>query len=274
MLSKNELIRYQRQLQLPELGMSGQQKLKLAKVLVVGAGGLGCAVLQYLVAAGVGKVGIVDFDSVSVSNLQRQVIYTSEDIGKKKVDCAILHLSKQNEYVELEGFAAELNNKNAIEIFRNYDIVIDGTDNYSARYLINDACVLLDKPLVYGAVYRFEGQVSVFNYLRNGKKSPTYRCLFPEPPVGDVFMNCNETGVLGVLPGMVGIMQANEAIKIITGLGEVLSGKLIVINALTMRQDTIVFERNGNVFNTSPVSIEAFEKYDYQLFCNSIPVNS
>ncbi len=274
MLSKNELIRYQRQLQLPELGKGGQQKLKQAKVLVVGAGGLGCAVLQYIVAAGVGKIGIVDFDTVSGSNLQRQVLYTSEDVGKQKVDCAIKYLSKLNEYVELQGFSVELNNKNAIEIFNQYDIVIDGTDNYATRYLINDACVLLDKPLVYGAVYRFEGQVSVFNHVNVNQNGPTYRCLFPEPPAGEALVNCTETGVLGVLPGMIGIMQANEAIKIITGIGEPLSGKLVVINGLTMKFDTVLFERNEDVLSAMPTSIQSFKKYDYQLFCNSTQVNS
>ena len=270
MLNKDELIRYQRQLQLHELGMSGQRKLKQARVLVIGAGGLGCGVLQYLVAAGVGKIGIVDFDTVALSNLQRQVIYTTEDIGKSKVDCAIRHLAKQNHDVALQGFPLELNNKNAIEIFSAYDIVVDGTDNYSTRYLVNDACVLLDKPLVYGAVYRFEGQVSVFNHTNKNGKGPTYRCLFPEPPVGDGLMNCSETGVLGVVPGMIGVIQANETIKLITGIGEQLSGRLLVINSLTMELKTILFERNKEVLNAMPADVKAFEEYDYKLFCSSV----
>ncbi len=269
MWNKNELIRYQRQLQLKELGLTGQQKLKQAKVLVIGAGGLGCPVLQYLVSSGVGEIGIVDFDSVSISNLQRQVLYSMNDIGKLKVECAILCLSKQNEYVRLKGFPVELNNSNTIEIFKDYDIVVDGTDNFETRYLINDAAVLLNKPLVYGAVYRFEGQVSVFNYQKNNLSGPTYRCLFPESPASDSFINCTETGVLGVVPGMIGCMQANEVIKIITGIGEVLSGKLVVVNTLTMRSEIILLDRSSEALTAMPVSVEEFKQYDYKLFCSS-----
>lgn len=268
MLSKIELIRYQRQLQLQQLGMSGQKKLKQAKVLVVGAGGLGCAALQYLVAAGAGKIGIVDFDTVAVSNLHRQVLYTMEDVGKSKVDCAIRCLSKQNEHVHLQGFDMELNNTNASEIFGGYDVIIDGTDNYATRYAVNDACVLIDKPLVYGAIYRFEGQVAVFNYHTEGLQGPTYRCLFPAPPVQNAFLNCSETGVLGVLPGMIGCMQANEAIKIITGMGEVMSGKLMLFNILSTHSQTILFDRNDDILASMPRSIEEYKKYDYKLFCS------
>lgn len=271
MLSKTELIRYQRQLQLKEIGSSGQQKLKQAKVLVIGAGGLGCAVLQYLAAAGVGHIGIVDFDTVNASNLQRQVLYTTEDIGQLKVNCAIRQLSKQNEFIELQGFPLELNNQNAIDIFSTYDIIVDGTDNYSTRYMVNDACILLNKPLIYGAVYRFEGQISVFNYTSNtNEKGPTYRCLFPEPPATDAFLNCTETGVLGVLPGIIGIMQANEVIKTITGIGEVLSGKLMIVNTLSMQTEIISFDRNKDAIAAAPVSQEQFQNYDYKLFCNDL----
>ncbi|MFY9310149.1 MAG: HesA/MoeB/ThiF family protein [Bacteroidia bacterium] len=269
MLDKNELIRYQRQMQLRELGLGGQQKLKQAKVLVVGAGGLGCSVLHYLVASGVGEIGIVDFDMVSVSNLQRQVLYTIEDTGKSKVECAIRYLSKQNEYVELKGFPVELTNKNAIEIFNGYDIIVDGTDNFETRYVINDACVLLGKPLVYGAVYRFEGQVSVFNYTKNMLQGPTYRCLFPEPPTPGAFWGCVDAGVLGVVPGMIGCMQANEVFKIITGIGEVLSGKLVLINTLTMRSDNVLIDRCNLALTAMPASVEEFEVYDYKLFCSN-----
>lgn len=273
MLDKTELIRYQRQMQLQELGISGQKKLKQARVLVVGAGGLGCAALQYLVAAGLGKIGIVDFDTVSLSNLHRQVLYTTKDVGQSKVACAINRLSEQNEYVDLKGFEIELNNTNAIEIFSEYDVVIDGTDNYATRYIVNDASVLLDKPLVYGAIHRFEGQVSVFNYHAGGLQGPTYRCLFPEPPLQDAFLNCSETGVLGVLPGIIGCMQANEAIKIITGIGEVMSGKLMFFNALTMHSQTILFDRNDDVASM-PRSIEEYKEYNYKLFCSAIQANS
>lgn len=271
MLSKTELIRYQRQLQLKEFGSSGQQKLKQSKVLVIGAGGLGCAILQYLAAAGVGHIGIVDFDRVNASNLHRQVLYTTEDIGKLKVDCAIRQLSKQNEFIELLGFSLELSNKNAIDIFSAYDIIIDGTDNYTTRYMINDACILLNKPLIYGAIYRFEGQVSVFNYTsKANEKGPTYRCLFPEPPSTDTSLNCSVSGVLGVLPGIIGIMQANETIKIITGIGDVLSGRLMVINTLSMQTDIISFDRNKEAIAAAPASQEQFKNYDYELFCSSL----
>lgn len=272
MLSQDEIQRYSRHILLSEIGISGQEKLKLAKVLVIGAGGLGCPVLQYLTAAGIGTLGIVDFDKVDISNLQRQILYNVDDIGKPKVDCAIKRLSAQNPCVKFVSHNVQLNNKNALEIIKNYDLVIDGTDNFPTRYLVNDACVLLDKPLVYGSINRFEGQVSVFNYLMHKKNGPTYRCLFPDPPASADVPNCSEAGVLGVLPGIVGTLQANEAIKIIAGIGDVLSGKLFMINALTLQNYTIAFERDETVANS--VSIEQFKKNDYELFCNGNPATA
>lgn len=273
MLSKNEIQRYSRHILLSEIGISGQEKLKHAKVLVIGAGGLGCPVLQYLTAAGVGTLGIVDFDSVDISNLQRQILYSVNDIGKSKVDCAVQRLSGQNPFVKFISHRVQISNQNALEIIKEYDLVIDGTDNFPTRYLVNDACVLLNKPLVYGSINRFEGQVSVFNYSNNKKENgPTYRCLFPEPPSSADVPNCSEAGVLGVLPGIVGALQANEAIKIITGIGDVLSGKLFMINALTLQNYTIAFERNETLANS--VSLEQFKKNDYELFCNGSPTTA
>lgn len=270
MLDQDELNRYSRHILLSEIGISGQEKLKLAKVLVIGAGGLGCPVLQYLTAAGVGTLGIVDFDKVDASNLQRQILYAVDDIGKSKVDCAVHRLSGQNPHIHFVSYNAQLSNQNALEIIKNYDIVIDGTDNFPTRYLVNDACVLMNKPLIYGSINKFEGQVSVFNYSNNkNEKGPTYRCLFPNPPASADVPNCSEAGVLGVLPGIVGTLQANEAIKIITGIGEVLSGKLFMINALTLQNYTIAFERDESVANA--VSLEQFKNNDYELFCNGSP---
>lgn len=270
MLNQDEIKRYSRHILLSEIGVAGQEKLKLAKVLVIGAGGLGCPVLQYLTAVGIGTLGVLDFDSVDESNLQRQILYGIEDIGKSKVDCAINRLSGQNPHVHFVSYNVQLTNQNALEIINNYDIIVDGTDNFPTRYLVNDACVLLNKPLVSGSINKFEGQVSVFNYSNNKKeKGPTYRCLFPEPPASADVPNCSEAGVLGVLPGIVGAFQANEAIKIITGIGDVLSGKLFMINALTLQNYTIAFERDETLANA--VSIEQFKKNDYELFCNGSP---
>jgi adenylyltransferase/sulfurtransferase len=267
MLSKEELKRYDRHILLSEIGISGQEKLKNAKVLVIGAGGLGCPVLQYLTAAGIGTIGIVDFDVVDESNLQRQILYSIDDIGKLKVDCAINKLSRQNPFVNFSAYNTQLSNQNALEIIEKYDIVIDGTDNFPTRYLVNDACVILNKPLIYGSINKFEGQVSVFNYSGSkNKKGPTYRCLFPEPPSAADVPNCSEAGVLGVLPGIVGSFQANEVIKIITGIGDVLFGKLLMINALSMQFYTIAFERNETAANS--ITLQHFKNNDYELFCN------
>lgn len=228
MFETEELKRYSRQLILRELGMEGQQKLKKARVLMVGAGGLGCPVLQYLVAAGAGAVGIADDDMVDISNLHRQILYTVHDTGINKSLAAKEKLGLLNPWVEIKSFAERLTEHNIYDIIRQYDLVIDGSDNFPTRYLVNDACVALNKPLVFGSVFRFEGQVSVFNY----QGGPDYRDLYPEAPDPGEVPNCAETGVIGVLPGMVGTFMANEAIKVICGMGEVLSGKLLTIDAL------------------------------------------
>jgi sulfur-carrier protein adenylyltransferase/sulfurtransferase len=230
MLSKNEQSRYSKQIILPEIGMAGQEKLRAAKVLVIGAGGLGCPILQYLTAAGVGTIGIADGDTVSISNLQRQVLYSEEEIGQLKADVAVGKLRKLNPHVQFKVYPQFIDTTNALEIIKEYDIVVDGSDNFATRYIVNDACVILDKPMVFGAIYKFEGQMSVFNY----NDGPTYRCLFPEPPEADESPNCADIGVVATLPGIIGTIEANEAIKIITGIGEVLSGKLLVMDTLTM----------------------------------------
>ena len=239
LFTPKELHRYSRHLLLAEVGNEGQSLLKNASVLVVGAGGLGCPVLQYLVAAGVGTIGVCDGDTVDETNLQRQVLYGAQDVGKLKVEVAKHKLSLQNEFVQLTAYPTHLNANNALEIISNYDIIVDCTDNFSSRYLINDACVIAGKPFVYGAIYKFSGQVSVLNF-RGG---PTYRCLFPSIPDEGEIPNCSEIGVLGVLPGLIGTMQANEVLKMILGL-ETLSGKLLSIDALSMQQDIFSFELN------------------------------
>lgn len=274
MLNKEEISRYSRHLLLPEIGMAGQEKIKNAKVLVIGAGGLGCPVLLYLTAAGIGEIGIVDFDKVDESNLQRQVLYTIEDIGKPKVEMAVAKLAKQNPFVKFTTYNTKLDNQNALEIIRNFDIVIDGTDNFATRYLVNDACVILNKPLIYGSIYRFEGQVSVFNYMdKNGIQGPSYRCLFPQPPAPESSANCSEIGVMGVLPGIVGTLQANEAIKYITCTGKVLSGKLLLINALSMDFSTIEVFFNQESIKSTPSNAEAFKKMAYDFFCGTSQKN-
>lgn len=220
--------RYSRQIQLPSFGKEGQEKLRIAKVLVVGAGGLGVPVLQYLAGMGVGTLGIVDADTVSVSNLHRQVIYDMEDVGKLKVAACRKKLSQQNPEIELKTYPYFLTSKNALETLANYDVIVDATDNFAARYLINDACVILGKPFVYGALQYFEGQVSVFNY----QGGPTYRCLFPTPPDAGQIPDCNQAGVLGIVPGIIGSYQALETVKIVAGLGKVLSGELLILDLL------------------------------------------
>ncbi|MCB9186732.1 MAG: HesA/MoeB/ThiF family protein [Flavobacteriales bacterium] len=233
-------MRYDKQIALPEVGETGQQKLAEAKILVVGAGGLGCPALQYLAAAGVGNIGIVDGDVVNETNLHRQVLYTNSDVGKPKVEVAAERLKQLNPEVEIHTFSEFLTAGNAMDIVSNYDLIVDATDNFAARYRINDVCLKLDKPFVYGAIHRFEGQVSVFNY----KGGPTYRCLFPDKPAENQIPNCNETGVLGVLPGIIGTYQATEVLKIILGIGEVLSGKLMTLNLLTNSTRTFEVSRN------------------------------
>jgi adenylyltransferase/sulfurtransferase len=234
-LSSAELRRYQRHLALPGFGRAAQERLKAGKVLVVGAGGLGCPALLYLAAAGVGHIVVVDSDSVEASNLQRQVLYTEEDVGRPKAEVAAQRLRAQNSFVEVVAVTERLRRDNALELVGASDVVIDGSDNFATRYLVNDACVMADRPFVYGAIQGFDGQLSVFNW-RDG---PTYRCLFPTPPPAGQAPNCAEAGVLGILPGIVGTWQAGEAIKILSGVGEPLSGKLLLWNALTMNVQTV-----------------------------------
>jgi len=258
-MTNEEKIRYARHLILPEIGVEGQQKLKQAKVLVIGAGGLGCPVLQYLTAAGVGTIGIVDFDKVEESNLQRQILYSAGDIGKYKVDVAKEKLSKQNPFINIISYRLRIASENALDIIFGYDIVVDGSDNFATRYLINDACVILNKPLVFGSIFKFQGQLSVFNY----KGGPTYRCLYPEPPVDGEILNCAEIGVIGVLPGIVGALQANEAIKIITEVGEVLNEKLLTFDSLTVQFNTFDIVAD-------PENKKIKKLIDYELFCGSV----
>lgn len=247
-LNTSEQRRYQRHLILPNFGLEGQLKLKNARVLVVGAGGLGCPVLQYLVAAGVGNIGIVDFDTVDESNLQRQILYSVHDVGLPKVEVAKRKLSALNPHITITTFEERLTKDNIELIFERFDIIADGTDNFDTRYLINDACVLLNKINVFGSIFRFEGQVAVFNYLeKDGNRSTNYRDLFPEPPEADLIPNCAEGGVLGVLPGIIGSMQANEVIKIITGIGEPLVNRLYVFDALDMYSQILKIRKNPSV---------------------------
>lgn len=256
MLTTNELARYQRHLTLPQFGKAGQEKLKASKVLVVGSGGLGSPVLLYLAAAGVGTLGIVDFDHVDETNLQRQVLFQQNDIGKSKARIAAEKLKALNPYIDVEVHETRLTSENALELLENYDLIIDGTDNFPTRYLVNDACTMLDKPFVYGSIFRFEGQVAVFNY-QNG---PTYRDLYPEPPEPESVPNCAEGGVIGVLPGIIGSMQANEAIKVLAEIGEPLSGKILIFDALSMQSRIIKINRNKN----APVIDKLI---DYEEFC-------
>lgn len=230
-LSKDEILRYSRHLIIPEVGMEGQLKLKAAKVLTIGAGGLGAPLGMYLAAAGVGTLGIVDFDVVDFTNLQRQVIHSTRDVGRPKLDSARERLKGINPEINIVGYETRLSSENALDIFKDYDIVVDGTDNFPTRYLVNDACVLLGKPNVYGSIYRFEGQASVFGM----PDAPCYRCLYPEPPPPGLVPTCAEGGVLGVLPGIIGCIQTNETIKLILGKGETLAGRLLLFDALKMK---------------------------------------
>lgn len=263
MLTDKEKYRYSRHILLDKVGEMGQQKLKAAKVLVIGAGGLGCPVLQYLTAAGVGTIGVIDFDVVDETNLQRQILFTIHDIGKNKAIVAKERLELLNPFVKFEVYPKKLTPKNALEIFKHYDVVVDGTDNFSTRYLVNDACVISNKPLVYGAIYKFEGQVSVFNY----QGGPTYRCLFPEPPKAGSVPNCSDVGVLGVLPGLIGTQQANEVLKIILEIGTPLSGKLLMYDALQSSSTIIKINRCEEQVQKVLTSKVNFENNNYDLFC-------
>lgn len=268
MNNKFSYERYNRQILLKEFGTASQATLAAAKVLVVGAGGLGCPALQYLAAAGVGTIGIVDFDVVDLSNLQRQTLYSEEDVGKGKVERAAEILRKLNSEIQVKTYYVRLDSKNAWNIIDEYDIVLDGTDNFSTRYLVNDACVLLDKPLVYGAVLRFEGQVGVFNFsVRHGGYKINYRDLFPVPPAPSTVPSCNEAGVIGVLPGIIGTMQAAEVIKLITGIGEPLSNKVLSYNMLTNRFYEVEITTANSDNNSFPKERSEFECFNYDWFC-------
>jgi len=261
-LSPAELSRYARHIAIPEFGMEGQLKLKEAKVLVIGSGGLGSPVLLYLAAAGVGHIGIVDFDVVDESNLQRQVIFTVDDIGKSKAQTAKSKLIALNPHIDIKVFDMAFTKENAMEIIDDYDIVADGTDNFPTRYLVNDACVIAGKVNVYASIFQFEGQVSVFNFLNDkGERGPNYRDLFPEPPPPGLVPNCAEGGVLGVLPGIIGCLQANEVIKVITGIGKPLDGRLFLFDAADFTTRVLNLTKNPNTKIT--------ELIDYEQFCGS-----
>ena len=264
-LNQSEYTRYNRQLILSEIGHAGQLKIKAAKVLVIGAGGLGCPILMYLTAAGIGSLGVVDYDNVDLSNLHRQVLYTNTDIGKNKAEVACSKLKKQNPEIDLIPYPFKLDKNNILNVISKYDIVVDGSDNFPTRYLVSDACELLEKTLVFGAVHQFLGQASVFNY----KNGPTYRCLFPEQPGVGEASSCATAGVLGVLPGIVGGIQANETLKIILEIGESLSGKLWQINALDNQVEIIPFSKDSK-----RVKITALGEYEIACDWNVKELNS
>lgn len=258
--SSEELARYSRHIIIPEFGLAGQQALKNARVLIIGSGGLGSPSLLYLAAAGVGHIGIVDFDTVDDSNLQRQVLFTTEDIGKSKAYQAQQRLQALNPHIDITVHELRLDSQNARELIRGYDVVADGTDNFPTRYLVNDACVLEDRVNVYASIFQFEGQVSVFNYLYpDGTRGPNYRDIFPEPPPPGLVPNCSEGGVLGVLPGIIGSMQALEVIKVITGVGEPLAGKLFLFDAASFHTRFLKIRKNE--------ALTINELIDYQQFC-------
>jgi adenylyltransferase/sulfurtransferase len=259
------MSRYNRHIVLSEIGQNGQDKLSSAKVLVVGAGGLGCPVLQYLAAAGVGTIGIIDFDVVELSNLQRQVLFGTSSLGKNKAKAAKERLKDLNDSINITAYAERLTPQNAISLFQNYDIIVDGSDNFETRYLVNDASIITNKPLVFAAIYKFEGQVSVFNY-NNG---PSYRCLFPNPPKQGSIPNCSDIGVLGVLPGIIGSMQANEVLKIILGIGDVLSGEIFCYNALTLQNSVIKINKSEETIQSVLKTKNNFNKTKIDFNCVS-----
>ncbi|MCM0590839.1 MAG: molybdopterin-synthase adenylyltransferase MoeB [Gloeotrichia echinulata DVL01] len=255
-LTKDDYERYSRHLILPEVGMEGQKRLKAANVLCIGTGGLGSPLLLYLAAAGIGRIGIVDFDVVDTSNLQRQVIHGTSWVGKPKIASAKNRIHEINPYCQVDLYETRLSSENALDILKPYDIVVDGTDNFPTRYLVNDACVLLDKPNVYGSIFRFEGQATVFNY----EGGPNYRDLYPEPPPPGMVPSCAEGGVLGILPGMIGVIQATETVKIIIGKGNTLSGRLLLYNALDMKFRELKLRPN-------PIRPVIEKLIDYEQFC-------
>ncbi|MFQ5538479.1 MAG: molybdopterin-synthase adenylyltransferase MoeB [Gemmatimonadota bacterium] len=265
-LTREELFRYARHLALPEVGMEGQRRLKAARVLCVGAGGLGSPLALYLAAAGVGTLGLVDDDVVDGTNLQRQILYATRDVGRPKLEAARERLAEINPHVHVVEHRARLSSANALEILQDYDAVVDGTDNFPTRYLVNDACVLLGKPNVYGSIFRWEGQVSVFAH----GDGPCYRCLFREPPPPGLVPNCAEGGVMGVLPGIIGSLQAMEVIKLILGVGETLTGRLLIFDALEMSWREVTLRRNPEcpVCGDEPTQTELI---DYEVFCGVAP---
>jgi molybdopterin/thiamine biosynthesis adenylyltransferase/rhodanese-related sulfurtransferase len=261
-LSKEEILRYSRHLIMPEVGLEGQLKLRQAKVLMIGTGGLGAPLGLYLAAAGVGHLGLVDFDVVDFTNLQRQVTFSTNDVGKPKTEATKARLSALNPAIEIEAFETRLTSENAFDLFRDFDIIVDGTDNFPTRYLVNDACVLLGKPNVYGSIFRFEGQATVFGY----PGGPCYRCLYPEPPPPGLVPSCAEGGVLGVLPGIVGAIQAMETIKLILGTGEPLVGRLLLFDALSMRFRELKLHKNPACPVCGP-NRTITKLIDYEEFC-------
>ena len=261
-LSHEEVQRYSRHLIMPEVGMAGQKKLKAASVLLIGAGGLGSPLAMYLAAAGVGRIGLVDYDIVDYTNLQRQIIHGTSDVGRPKLASARERIQEINPHVQVDSYEVPLTSENALELFAPYDVIIDGTDNFPTRYLTNDACVLLGKPNVYGSIFRFEGQVSIFH----AEEGPCYRCLYPEPPPPGLVPSCAEGGVLGVLPGTVGAMQATEAIKYILGIGESMVGRLMLYDALSMTTTEVRLRKNPAcpICGENPTVTELI---DYEQFC-------
>jgi molybdopterin/thiamine biosynthesis adenylyltransferase/rhodanese-related sulfurtransferase len=265
--TREELARYNRHIIIPGFGMEAQEKLKKSRVLVIGSGGLGSPVLLYLAAAGVGTLGIVDFDVVDDSNLQRQVLFGVESVGKPKVEAARERIKALNPHLNIVLHNTHINSSNALDIIRDYDVVADGTDNFPTRYLVNDACVLLDKPNVYASIFQFDGQVSVFNYVnKNGERGPNYRDLYPTPPPPGLVPSCAEGGVLGVLPGIIGSLQALEVIKVITGVGETLSGKFFTFDALQFETRTFKINKRADnpISGNNPTITELI---DYEQFC-------
>src|SRR5574341_726528 len=261
-LTNQQISRYSRHLIMPEVGVGGQEKLASSSVLCIGAGGLGSPLALYLAAAGVGRLGIVDFDVVDFSNLQRQIIHSEAKVGMLKVDSAKERIHEINSEVEVETYNTRLTSENALDIMKEYDVVVDGTDNFATRYLVNDSCVLLGKPNVYGSIFRFEGQVSVFD----AKRGPCYRCLYPEPPPPGLVPSCAEGGVLGILPGIVGTMQAAETIKLIIGKGEPLIGKLLFVDIMEMKIRELTLRKDPNcpICGASPTVTKLI---DYEEFC-------
>lgn len=261
-LTKEEMQRYSRHIIMPEVGLEGQKKLKAARVLCIGTGGLGSPVSMYLAAAGVGTLGLVDFDVVDVTNLQRQIVHGQSDIGRRKVESAKMTLQEINPHIHIKTFDTRLTSENAFELFRDFDIVVDGTDNFATRYLVNDACVLMGKPNVYGSIFRFDGMATVFDSSRG----PCYRCLYPEPPPPGMVPSCAEGGVLGILPGIIGVIQATETVKLIVGAGDLLIGRLLKFDAMrmTFKEYKLRKDKDCPVCGENPTIRELI---DYEQFC-------